>query len=475
MARPSQPSEPGGDRRRPRAGARTTRRGLFLSGGALALGAAQARAAATVPQPLRDLAAGGSFGAGAWPTAAHDLDASREAAGAVGVRPRWRAHFPGGVPATAAIAGGHVYAASARGAVAALDLGSGRQLWRRELGTAAYGSGEGKRHLGFFGGVAVTAKGVIVAAERVYCLDRASGKLLWATAPLRTKTSDDYFWGPPTVAGDVVLLGSGSGGELPTARGRLSAYRLHDGGPVWSTPTVPQGANGGGVIAPASVDLTAGLVYVATGSPYEKVPGSNPGTCSLIAMRLNDGAIVWQDQIFPGDARGFDFNSAPVIAGSRLIATNKDGIYAWDRSTRRRAWHRRITDPLAGGAKSAGPTGGPEGGPIASDGRHVFVLSNDTTTEGTVAAALRAKDGKLAWRTPLPAPNFAAPALAGGRLHVAGSDGTLRVLDSGSGRVVKEAPLGEPSSAAPAIAAGRLVVGTGAAPYIPGASLVCLG
>ena len=38
--------------------------------------------------------------------------------------------------------------------------------------------------------------------------------------PLRTSSSDDYFWGPPVVIGGLVLVGSGSGAELPTARGR---------------------------------------------------------------------------------------------------------------------------------------------------------------------------------------------------------------------------------------------------------------
>ena len=77
------------------------------------------------------------------------------------------------------------------------------------------------------------------------------------------------------IADGLVLVGSGSGAELPTARGRLTAYSLRDGSLVWSTATVPPGANGGGVIAPTSVDLRAGLAYVATGSPYRAVPGPN--------------------------------------------------------------------------------------------------------------------------------------------------------------------------------------------------------
>jgi outer membrane protein assembly factor BamB len=452
-----------------------TRRAVLAGGAALGFAIATAQARAAVPRPVRELLGRAAGSTTAWTLPAHDLAATRHALAAPGLRHRWSARFPGGVPASAAIDGGVVYAAGARGAVAAIRLGDGHQLWRRELGTFGYGSGEGQRQLGFFSGVAVTADAVIVASETVQSLDRKTGRTLWQAAPLRTKTSDDYFWGPPTVVGERILVGSGSGGEVPTARGKLSAYRLEDGGLLWSTPTVPEGANGGGILAPASVDHAAGLAYVATGAPYEAVKGSNPGTCSLIAMRLADGAIVWKDQIFPADRKGFDFNSAPVIVGGLLVATNKDGIFAWDRKRHRRAWHRRITDPLAGGAEAAGPTGGPEGGPIATDGRRIYVLSNDLVSEGCVAAALSPRDGRVLWRTSIPAPTFAAPALGAGRLHVAGSDGTLRVLDGQSGRIVARASLGGASSAAPAIGAGRLVVGTGAAPYIPGDALVCLG
>ncbi|HEY4278005.1 MAG TPA: PQQ-binding-like beta-propeller repeat protein [Conexibacter sp.] len=413
---------------------------------------------------------------GSWQLPAHDLAATRDGGALDGARVRWRATFRGGVPASAAVLGGVVYAASADGVVSALALADGRAKWQTALGTAKYGSGDDVRQLGFFSGVALAGSHVIVASDRARALDARTGRVRWATKPLRSATSDDYFWGLPVVSGGIVLVGSGSGAELPTARGRLTAYRLRDGRLLWSTATVPEGANGGGLIGPVSVDPRAGLAYAATGSPYEAVPGDNPGTCSLIALRLRDGTVVWQDQVHPADTQGFDFNSAPVIVGRRLIATAKDGVYAWDRVRRKRIWHVQLTDPLAGGLPSAGPTGGPEGGPIATDGHSAFVLSNDIDSGGCVAAAVAVATGKVRWRTPLPAPTFAAPALAASRtLCVAGSDGTLRLLDTVHGRVLSETALGEPSAAAPAIGGGRLVVGTGAQPFIPGESLVCVG
>lgn len=461
-------------------GAGFSRRALLAGGATLAAGLAAAQAEAAIPAPVRawlgrKSASAGSGAAGSWTLPAHDLAATRHAATRPGLKRKWSAHFPGGVPASAAIADGVVYAASAGGAVAALRLADGAQIWRQEFGTATYGSGEEIRELGFFSGVALTPTAVIVASDRVRCLSRADGSTVWEAEPLRTATSDDFFWGLPTVVGELVLVGSGSGAETPTARGRLTAYRVADGALLWSTPTVPEGGNGGGIIGPASVDPTAGLAYIATGAPYRAVKGSNPGTCSILALKLSDGAVVWQDQAFAHNREGFDFNSAPMILGNRLVATNKAGIYAWDRTTRKLVWKRRLTFPLPIGEEVAVPFGGPEGGPIATDGRQIYVLSNNGQTGECLAAALRPSDGRVIWRSPTAEWSYAAPAVAAGRLYVSGADGIVRALETRYGLLREYVRLGEPSTSAPAIAAGHMVVGTGAAPYLDGEHLVCLG
>lgn len=412
---------------------------------------------------------------GSWELPAHDLAATRRGGQIAGTRVEWRAELKGGVAGAPAIVGGSVFAASIGGVIASVDLATGHVHWQRQFATPVYGSGAGRRRLGFFGGVAVDRDRVLAASDRVVALDRRTGRTIWTAEPLRTSTSDDYFWGPPVIARGLVLVGSGSGAELPTARGRLTAYSLRDGSRVWSTPTVPPRANGGGVIAPASVDLRTGLAYVATGSPYRAVAGRNPGTGSLLALRLNDGRIVWSDQIYPHDTHGFDFNSAPVIHGRILVAASKDGFQAWDRVSRRRLWHRQLTPAVSKKDGVAGPMNGPEGGPVATDRTRIYVLSNDAARNSCVAAALAPASGHVLWRRRLPSFSFAAPAVAGDRLFVTGADGTLRGLATATGRVVAATPLGAPSTGAPAVAEGRLVVGAGAEPFLPGHLLVGIG
>ena len=444
---------------------RFDRRALMVLAGGLALAAVEAKVGRALPVPPAR---------GSWELPARDLAATRHGGQIAGTRVAWRAELKGGAEGAPAIVDGTVYAASIGGVIASLDLATGRAHWRRLFETPVYGSGAAKRRLGFFGGVAVAADRVVAASDRVVALDRRTGRTIWRTEALRTSTSDDYFWGPPVIARGLVLVGSGSGSESPPTRGRLSAYSLEDGSLVWSTPTVPVDGNGGAVIAPASVDLHGNLAYVATGSPYRAVRGRNPGTGAVLALRLGDGARVWSDQIYPDDRHGFDFNSAPVILGQLLVAASKDGFHAWNRTTRQHIWFRRLTPPLSKNSSVAGPTNGPEGGPVATDGRRIYVLSNDAARNSCVAAALAPTTGRVIWRQRLPSFSFAAPAIAGDRLFAAGADGTLRGLATADGKLVAAVPLGAPSTGVPAVAEGRLVVGAGAEPFLPGHLLVCI-
>jgi outer membrane protein assembly factor BamB len=409
-------------------------------------------------------------GDGGWPMAAHDLAGTRATPTGVrrGAGVRWRAHAAGGVPGAAAVAGRTVVAASLGGEVVALDRVSGAERWRVALPPAVY---DGVA-MGFFAGPAVADGRVVVASDRVTALDLRTGRARWAAPPLG---ADDYFWGPPTVVGRLVLIGSGSGSETPRSRGRLSAYDVWSGRLRWSTATVPEGANGGGVIAPATVDLLRGRVYVTTGAPYAAVDGTNPGTASLLELRLRDGAVTWADQVHPHDTRGLDLNSAAVLLGPLAFATVKDGVYAWDRVRRTRLWHTQLTPESAEPGGASSPVDGPEFGPLATDGRRLYALSNDSAREVAVVAALDPRDGRVLWRTDVPGFAFAAPALAGGVLWTATAAGVLHALRAADGAPLGQIDLGAPSAGAVSAASGLVFAGTGAAPHLPGDELICIG
>jgi outer membrane protein assembly factor BamB len=446
---------------------RLSRRALLsgLAGGAVALTLARspvARGAAWIP-PDR-----------AWTLPAHDLAGTRAAPVRVGaVAERWRAHLAGGITGAPIIRRSSVLAASFGGDVGAFDLRSGQQRWLRTLGTATYGS-DG-RELGFFGGLAVQGDRVIVASDRATCLSALTGATIWESVPIRAPGADDYFWAPPAIVGDTVLLGSGAGSEATETRGRLSAYSLASGALLWSTPMVPESGNGGGILSQPTVDVFRRRVYAATGAPYAPQAGDNPGSDSLVELRLRDGAIVWADQVHPDDQLGLDLNSAPVIIGPLVVVAGKDGFRAWNRLARRRLWHVQTTPSSPAPGAPADPTTGPEGGSIASDGARVYGLSNDSGAGTCVAAALDPWSGRVLWQTTLPAFSFAPPAVARDAVAVPGSDGALRLLSPATGALLAELPLGEPSSGGPSVTDGTVLVGTGAGAFLPGDSLIRFG
>ena len=406
-----------------------------------------------------------------WLLPAHDLAASRAAGVAVGeVSERWRAHLAGGITGAPLISRDHVLAASFGGDVGAFDLSTGQQLWLRSLGTATYA---GNRELGFFGGPAVRGDRIVVASDHAQCLDARTGATIWQADPLRPPGGDDYFWAQPAIADGIVLLGSGSGSEDEPTRGRLTAYSLEGGSLLWSTPMVPPGGNGGGILGQPTVDLRRRRVYVATGAPYVPQPGTEPGTDSLVELRLDDGEIVWADQVHVGDQLGLDLNSSPVLAGDLVVVAGKDGFRAWNRASGIRLWHVQITPATPSPGQPAGPTSGPEGGPIAFDGRRIYGLSNDAAAGTCVAVALDPGSGTVLWQSVLPAFSFAAPAVGDDAVAVPGSDGTLRLLAPEDGKLLSELSLLEPSSGAPSITRRRVLIGTGAGQFLPGDSLIC--
>jgi hypothetical protein len=129
------------------ADARTLTPGSAGGGRSVAVVAAQAARAA--PPAVRPRLGSAAI-SGDWPLPAHDLSATRPGSPGRGVRKLWRVNFPGGVPASAAVLGERVYAASAKGEVAALALRDGKHVWRVSLSVSRYGSGQGVRELGLF-------------------------------------------------------------------------------------------------------------------------------------------------------------------------------------------------------------------------------------------------------------------------------------------------------------------------------------
>lgn len=148
---------------------------------------------------------------------------------------------------------------------------------------------------------------------------------------------------PPTVAGDLVVVGSslGDNQRFNYPPGLVRAYNVQTGELTWSWDPIPRdpadsayatwngpkahqtgGANAWSIL---SVDLARDLLFVPTTCPSpdyyggERI-GMNLHANSMVALRASTGKLVWSFQVVHHDLWDFDIAAQPV-----LIDLEKDG------------------------------------------------------------------------------------------------------------------------------------------------------
>ena len=448
---------------------------------------------------------GGTTHAGEWPAPNANLASTRAAAGSsidaasVGrLRVAWRFRFtmhPGfsGVFAsTPIVVGGRVYLQDLDSNVYALDLATGRLLWRHRFGDPDGGpNGLGVKDGKVFGNT----------DRATFALDAQTGALVWKRQLADPPAGDMNI--APVVANGLVYtstVGLPPGGKgvvyaLDPATGRIRwAFNT-----VRSRWTVPIEAGGGGAWWPVSVD-PAGKVYVGTANPYPyggtpahpnggAYLGSDLFTNSLVVLDGRTGQMAWYDQVTPHDVRDYDFADSPILSGGIVFGAGKAGrVIAWSRATGRRLWQTAVGTHL----NDAGPLprrkvtvcpgllGGVETPMALSAGRlfvpivHLCMQGSATGYEnlyrvdvagrGTGAVdALDAATGRVVWSRHFPAPTFGCTTVTNDLVIVPTFDGRIYALAAATGRTVWQTRAPAGINACPAIAGDTLLVGAGAA------------
>jgi outer membrane protein assembly factor BamB len=325
----------------------------------------------------------------------------------------------------------------------ALDTGSGRIVWEREVHRGAPGA---KRHLKSSQANSTPAtdgKRVVVLFGTVGVLAAydMEGRPLWRREIGALDCGDEVFgnteWGhgsSPVIHKDAVLVQADHKGVS-----FLAAYRLSDGAELWSspreeastwsTPNVLPGPSGDEIVAngrtirgyeaasgkllwtlaPNSQNVVAspvvgdGLAFITAGYPpvrpiYAVRPGQR-GDLSLPEGQTASRALAWSHP------RGGSYIPTPLLYGGRLYTLNNNGIIAGYR---------------------------------ADTGERLFEARIGT---GTSAFS-------------------ASPVAADGRLYVASENGEVYVLRAGSEEVIARNDMGEVVMATPAISDGLLAVRT---------------
>jgi polyvinyl alcohol dehydrogenase (cytochrome) len=444
---------------------------------------------------------------------------------------KWAFGVPGAVMmfAQPTVAAGRVFIGAQNGHVYALDQKSGCYYWDyRASGvvrTAITVADIGGRIVALFGD----------RRGHAYCVDAATGETIWKVTP--DDEAGTLITGAPVLFENRLYVpitnadGGGAGDpayECCKGRGAVVALDAATGAVIWTTYTTAKatlqgqnaigahklyGPSGASVWSAPTIDARNRVLYVGTGDNHS-APATDTSD-AVLALKLDDGKIVWSKQLLAGDiwndACGSADNancpephgpdedlgsSANLIAlegGKRVLTIGQKSGMVWALDPDdggRIVWRRRVG--------AGGGLGGVQWG-TATNGKAVFVAVSDVRrpspaagqpvepdpTAGGGLFALAAADGAVLWRAPPPnacadrpncSPAQSAAVTATPDFVLSGAvDSHIRAYSVGDGRVLWDYDMARPfqtvnnvptsggslDAAGPTVAGGLIFVNAG--------------
>jgi alcohol dehydrogenase (cytochrome c) len=274
------------------------------------------------------------------------------------LRVRWAYQFPNGRTEVSPIVAEGIMYITGPNTAAALDLQTGRELWKwkRPIPTDYQSIGFARTNRGpaiLDGTLYVTTLDCYVVA-----LDIQSGLERWTTKVEDYKPGYSLTVAPLAIPGKVII--GVSGGEAGI-RGFVDAYDAKSGRRLWRFHTIPGPGEfghdtwendawktgGGSAWVTGSYDPETNLVYWGVGNPGpdwngDVRPGDNLFTCSLVALDGDTGHRKWHFQFTPHDTHDWDATHVPVLFEQTIrglkrkvvaVANRNSFYYVLDRQT----------------------------------------------------------------------------------------------------------------------------------------------
>jgi outer membrane protein assembly factor BamB len=303
------------------------------------------------------------------------------------------------------VADNRVYAAGHRGDVVALDLGSGRLLWRTRIRAP------------LSGGTAASADLVLVGSSdgRLFAFDPANGASRW-----QVRLNGEVL-APAAISARLIAV--------RTVDGKLHGLSPADGHELWSQEQqVPR----------LSLRGTARPVIVGD----VVLCGFDNG--KVLAVSVNDGSVQWEATVTPPHGRTelerlADIDSAVGVSGQDVYAVGFHGRVAMLALDTGQVWWSHEASSYRG---------------LTLDGDALYL----STADGEVVA-LKARTGAEVWRqNALLHRGLSAVAAMDDSLVTADFQGYLHWLDKASGALAARVATGKARVSSPPVVAGNTVV-----------------
>ena len=370
--------------------------------------------------------------------------------------------------------------------IMAVDADSGQVLWKKESALVSLSLAADGRRVLFHDG------------QRIQCLDRRSGRPLWASAPLPKKEGMRSSGGATLVLCDDVVLYSGQvSTEKPKDRTTtMFALSVNDGKTLWEAPHHPSGHMG----TPDDILVAGGLVW--NGAVAQ---GSDSGT--MTGRDLHTGEV--KSEFTPDvDTHWFHHRCYRAKATDKYLLFSRTGIEFIDHAAKhwicnhwvRGACHYGVMPcngliyapqhpcacyieaklygftALAPPASTVrprrkvpeserltrGPAYGARLGPEISDRKPDDwpTFRHDAERSGAVKTAVQPANLKRTWAVKLGG-GLSAPVVADGKLFVASADAHgVHALDTATGKQVWSFTAGGRVDSPPTIWQGRALFGS---------------
>ena len=426
------------------------------------------------------------------------------------------AHTDGAYATTPVIVNGVVYVQDLESDVMAISVATGKVLWRHD-----YNSPNGGPD-----GVSV-AGGVVYAAtaKSAVALYAATGTQLWSRTLIGNE-HEGIAMAPGYNHGTVYVStvpANVTGQYLPGGEGILWALNARTGTPEWSWNQVqnlwgnPGINSGGGLWYTPSFDAQ-GNIYLGVANPGplfgtksyplgSSRPGPDLYTDSVVKLSPA-GKLLWYYQLTPHDLYDWDLQDPPVLSTANgrpvVIDGGKAGILIeLDAQTGKLLWQRPVgghdghqDDGLLTEHATAASRGllparyclEPSifGGiltQLASNGATTFAAVNDLALPATPAGytgsaaavigdiakatgemvAVSQDTGTIEWDTLLPSSPYGAATVTNDVVFTTTSHGDLYALDATTGTILLKTPMTAGTNAPVAVDGDYVIAGAGAA------------